>query len=91
MSEINTKANYTHDMVKETGACNISVISKDASFELFKHFGFQSGRNVDKLSPDLLDLLAKEISNGESIFKVADNGIPYITAGTNAYNNMKPL
>lgn len=40
------KSNYTHDMVKETGACNISVISKDASFELFKHFGFQSGRMI---------------------------------------------
>ncbi len=83
------KSNYTHDMVKETGTCNISVISKDASFELFKHFGFQSGRNVDKFSPDLLDPLAKEISNGESIFKMADNGIPYITAGTNAYFSLK--
>lgn len=83
------KANYTHDMVKETGVCNISVISKDASFELFKHFGFQSGRNVDKFSPDLLDPLAKEIANGESIFKMADNGIPYITAGTNAYFSLK--
>ncbi len=83
------KSNYTHDMVKETGLCNISVISKDASFELFKHFGFQSGRNVDKFSPDLLDPLAKEISNGESIFKMADNGIPYITAGTNAYFSLK--
>ena len=89
MSEMNTKANYTHDMVKETGACNISVISKDASFELFKHFGFQSGRNVDKFSPDLLDPLAKDISNGESIYKMADNGIPYITAGTNAYFSLK--
>ena len=83
------KSNYTHDMVKETGACNISVISKDASFELFKHFGFQSGRNVDKFSPDLLDPLAKEIANGESIYKMADNGIPYITAGTNAYFSLK--
>lgn len=83
------KANYTHDMVKETGACNISVISKDASFELFKHFGFQSGRNVDKFSPELLDPLAKEIASGESIFKMADNGISYITAGTNAYFSLK--
>ena len=83
------KANYTHDMVKETGVCNISVISKDTSFALFKHFGFQSGRNVDKFSPELLDPLAKEIANGESICKMADNGIPYITAGTNAYFSLK--
>ena len=42
------KANFTHDMIKETHQCNISVISQDASFDLFKHFGFQSGRDVDK-------------------------------------------
>ena len=41
------KSNYTHDMVAETGMCNVSVISNDASFDLFKHFGFQSGRNVE--------------------------------------------
>lgn len=34
------KANLTHDMVKEIGACNISVISNEADFALFKHFGF---------------------------------------------------
>ena len=26
------KANYTHDMVKATGVCNVSVISEEASF-----------------------------------------------------------
>jgi len=25
-----------------------SVISQDAGFDLFKHFGFQSGKDVDK-------------------------------------------
>lgn len=82
------KANYTHDMVKETGLCNISTISQTASFGLFKHFGFQSGRDVDKFAPELLDNLAKEISADE-VFRVADNGIPYITAGTNAYFSLK--
>ena len=66
------KANYTHDMVMKTKVCNISVISEKADFELFKHFGFQSGRDVDKFA-DYNDC------------KMADNGIPYITAGTNAY------
>ncbi len=68
------KANYTHDMIKETGKLNISVISVDAKFELFKHFGFQSGRDVDKFA----DYPA-------SSYKMAGNGIPYITEGTNAY------
>jgi flavin reductase (DIM6/NTAB) family NADH-FMN oxidoreductase RutF len=65
-------------MIKDTGMCNISVISKDASFDLFKHFGFQSGRDVDKFSD-------YSIEN----YKMAENGIPYITAGTNAYFSLK--
>lgn len=66
------KANFTHDMVMETKRANISVISEAADFELFKHFGFQSGRDVDKFA-DFRDC------------KYAENGIPYITKGTNAY------
>lgn len=66
------KANYTHDMIMETKKCNISVISKEADFELFKHFGFQSGRDVDKFA-------------GFTDCKYSLNEIPYITKGTNAY------
>nr|WP_330369822.1 flavin reductase [Butyrivibrio sp. FCS014] len=80
------KANLTHDMVKETGKCNISVISTDAGFSLFKHFGFQTGRVVDKFSPDLLKDLGDDPAD---ICKMADNGIPYIILGTNAYFSLK--
>ena len=73
------KANYTHDMIKDTGICNISVISKDASFDLFKHFGFQSGKDVDKF----------DTSFPASSYETAENGIPYITVGTNAYFSLK--
>jgi len=66
------KANYTHDMILKTRSFNISVISEDADFTLFKHFGFQSGREVDKFA-------------GYTDYKIADNGLPYITKGTNAY------
>ncbi len=72
------KANYTHDMIKETGLCTISVISQDASFDLFKHFGFQSGRDVDKYTDYPKDS-----------YKLDRNGIPYITKGTNAYFSLK--
>ena len=73
------KANYTHDMIKETGKCNISVIGQDAGFDLFKHFGFQSGRDVDKFGEGL----------SKSDYAMADNGIPYITKGTNAFFSLK--
>lgn len=44
------KNNLTHDMVKNTGKFNVSAISTEADFELFRRFGMQSGRNVDKFS-----------------------------------------
>ena len=65
------KANYTHDMVLETGKFNVSIISEKADFDLFKHFGFQSGRDVDKFA-DFTDCAR------------AENGIFYIAKGTNA-------
>ena len=66
------KANLTHDMVKESGRFVISIISEKAEFSLFKHFGFQSGRNVDKFADF-------------DSYKLTESGIPYITAGINAY------
>ena len=66
------KANLTHDMVMENKKLNISVISEDADFDLFKHFGFQSGRDVDKFA-------------GFTDCKYSPNELPYITKGTNAY------
>lgn len=66
------KQNKTHDMVRATGVFNISMLSEDADFEIFKHFGFQSGKNVDKFE----NYGPKEKS---------ENGLYYITKGTNAY------
>ena len=70
------KANFTHDMIMRTGAFTISVISQKASFDLFKHFGFQSGKNVNKFAD------FKDCKRGE-------NGIFYITQGTNAFISIK--
>ena len=66
------KANLTHDMIVKTGKFTVSVISQDAGFDLFKHFGFQSGKDVDKFK------------NFEKC-KRGENSIYYITEGTNAY------
>ena len=40
------KANYTHGMIERTGEFNVSILSEKASFDTFKHFGFQSGRDT---------------------------------------------
>ena len=42
------KANYSHDVIKQTGIMNVNCLSVDAPFKIFERFGFQSGRNADK-------------------------------------------
>ena len=42
------KANYSEELLRKTGVFNVSVLTESAPFELFKQFGFQSGRDVDK-------------------------------------------
>ena len=70
------KDNFTHDMVMKTGEFTVSVISQKASFDLFKHFGMQSGREVNKFAD--FDKC-----------KRGTNGIYYITEGTNAFISVK--
>ena len=70
------KANFTHDMIQQTGEFTVSVISQEATFDLFKRFGFQSGRDADKFE-------------GFTGFATGSNGIRYITEGTNAYLSVK--
>ena len=66
------KANYTHDMIMESKSFTASVISETGDFELFRHFGFQSGRDTDKF-----EVFAD--------CKRSPNGELYITKGVNAY------
>lgn len=69
------KANYTHDMILKTKEFNVSVLAENSKFETYKHWGFQSGRNTDKL---------------ESIsFKRSANGLVYIADETNAFLSAK--
>ena len=44
------KMNYSCDMAAKSGVLNISTLSEDAPFKIFEHFGFQSGKNVDKFA-----------------------------------------
>ena len=44
------RANYTHDLIRCSGTFNVSILSTEAPFKLFRHFGFQSGRDVDKFA-----------------------------------------
>ena len=66
------KANLPHDMIQKSKKFNVSVLSEKATFDIFKQFGFQSGRDADKFA-------------GGAKCKRAENGIYYVTEGTNAY------
>jgi len=66
------KLNYTHDIIQNTGKFTASVINEAADFEIFKRFGFQSGKTVDKFQ-DFKDTIQTV------------NGTLAVTLGTNAY------
>ena len=69
------KQNLTHDMVLATGVFNISILSQEATFWVFQHYGFQSGRDVDKFAtlPDVR----------------MENGVRYVLGCTNAVISAK--
>ena len=43
-------SNYTCDLIKESGIFTLSMLDQTVTFETISHFGFQSGRNVDKFA-----------------------------------------
>lgn len=65
------KSNYTHDMILKTGVFNVSVLSEDVQMDVFKRFGFQSGRSADKFE-------------GCEGLERSANGLYYLTGCTNA-------
>lgn len=72
------KNNYTHDMIKNTGDFNMSVLTEETDFAVFEHFGFQSGRDV-----------AKFVDNQQ--MPRTENGVVYVPAYTNAYISGKVI
>lgn len=53
------KANYTCQTIQKTGIFNASVLDESVPFDIFKRFGFASGRDTDKLS-DFDDVMRSE-------------------------------
>lgn len=43
------KENYTHEFISASGLFGASVLADDAPLELIGHFGFRSGREIEKL------------------------------------------
>ena len=70
------KANYSAEVIRKTGVLNVCTLNEQAPFKIFQHFGFQSGRDVNKFD------------NYEH-FDVASNGVAFLTKYANAYISLK--
>ncbi|GMO25634.1 MAG: hypothetical protein Ta2B_05300 [Termitinemataceae bacterium] len=84
------KANFTNDMILKTGVFNVTSLSIDTPFEVFKQFGFQSGRTVDKFSI-CRNRDPKEDEKGEPIPRRSTNGLIYAPKAGNAFFSCKVI
>lgn len=71
------KSNHTESLIRKTGAFNASVLTEKTPFEIFKQFGFQSGRDVDKFA-------------GAS-YPTTENGLYYLPEYANAVLSAKVI
>jgi len=65
------KQNLTHQFIKESRIFAVSILSKDTSMKFIGHFGFKSGREIDKF---------KDVN-----YKVDDAGVPIVLDNAVAY------
>lgn len=63
--------NLTREIIEKTGVFNVSVLTEDVPFETIRHFGMQTGREVDKF--DKFSATAR-----------SHNGLVYVTENTKA-------
>ncbi|MBE5937418.1 MAG: flavin reductase [Lachnospiraceae bacterium] len=68
-------SNYTCELLNENDCFTLSLLDESCTYEIIKHFGMQSGRDVDKFEG--MDL------------KTDINGLPYITDGACAVISCK--
>ena len=66
------KQNFTNEMIAKTRQFNLSTLTVETPFEIFKRFGYQTGREVDKFE-------------GFTGFTRSENGLIYLTDYANAF------
>jgi flavin reductase (DIM6/NTAB) family NADH-FMN oxidoreductase RutF/rubredoxin len=76
------KNNLTHEFIKESKVLAVSVLSQDTPLSFIGHFGFKSGRDIDKF-----DGIGYKIG-GTGAPVVTDNTLAYLEARVNKEVNM---
>ena len=71
------KANYSEELLRKTGICNVSVLTEKAPFDIFRQFGFASGRDTDKFA------------GGR--YETSENGLYYLPEYANAVLSAKVI
>ena len=69
------KQNYSHHVIKQSGVMNVNCLDVSAPFDLFRNFGFQSGRTVDKFTG------IEELRSG--------NGLRFLPRHINSFLSLK--
>lgn len=69
------KENLTCEIIQKSNMVSLSVLSETAPFSLFKHFGFQSGRETDKFV--------------DYSFAMTGQELPYLKEHTTAFIDCK--
>lgn len=73
------KSNYTHELISNSGVFAVSILSEKAPFDIFKRFGFASGRDTNKFY---------EFTDCE----IGENNLPHITGNfSNAFISGKVI
>ena len=67
--------NYTPELIRESGLFTVSVLDDTVTFDTIKHFGMQSGRDVDKFA--------------DFEYSTDVNGLPYLKSQANAVLSCK--
>ena len=67
------KDTFSHSVIASSGKLNVCCLDINTPFSVFEHFGFQSGKTIDKFSNQAFDIS----SNGLAVLK--DNVNAYIS------------
>ncbi|MBR1983669.1 MAG: flavin reductase [Clostridia bacterium] len=70
-----SKENYSYEVIKNSKILNVNCLTESTPFELFKHYGFQSGKTVNKFE--------------NSTFPRTENGLIYLTENVNSVMSLK--
>lgn len=70
-----SKENYSFDVIFKSKILNVNCLTEDTPFDVFKHYGFQSGRTVNKFE--------------NSTFPRTENRLIYLTEHVNSVMSLK--